>query len=49
MSEKVALADAIAERLQGRNHRPEKSGNISGVTDQGETRDIAAEKAAARG
>ena len=44
-SEMVALAEAIAEKLQGRNHRPDKSGNISGLTDQGETRDIAAAKA----
>ena len=36
---------AIAERLQGRNKRPEKHGNISTLTDQGATRDIAASKA----
>jgi hypothetical protein len=45
ISEKVALAEAIAERLQGRNKRPEKSGNISTLTEQGATRDIAAAKA----
>ena len=45
VSEKVALAQAIAERLQGRNKRPEKSGNISGLTESGDTRDIAAAKA----
>lgn len=45
ISEKVALAEAIAERLQGRNKRPEKHGNISTLTDQGATRDIAAAKA----
>ncbi len=39
------LAEAIAERLQGRNKRPEKSGNISGLTEHGDTRDIAAAKA----
>ena len=41
----VAIAEAVAERLQGRNKRPEKSGNISGLTEQGETRDLAAAKA----
>ena len=45
VSEKVALAGAIAERLQGRNKRPEKHGNISTLTDQGATRDLAAAKA----
>lgn len=45
VSERVAIAAAVEERLQGRNHRPEKSGNISGVTEQGETRDLAAAKA----
>ncbi len=45
VSEKVALAQAIAERLHGRNKRPEKHGNISTLNDQGATRDIAAAKA----
>ncbi len=44
VSERVALAEAIAERLKGRNRRPEKSGNISGLIDQGDSRDIAAAK-----
>ena len=44
-AERVAIAAAVAERLKGRNHRPEKSGNISGLTDKGETRDLAAAKA----
>lgn len=41
----VAIAEAVAERLQGRNKRPEKHGNISTLTDQGATRDLAAAKA----
>ncbi len=41
----MAIAAAVAERLKGRNHRPGKSGNISGLTDKGETRDLAAAKA----
>ena len=45
MSERVAIAEAVAERLQGRNKRPEKHGNISTLTDQGATRDLAAAKA----
>lgn len=45
ISEKVAIAEAVAERLQGRNKRPEKSGNISGLSEQGDTRDLAAAKA----
>ncbi|CAI06546.1 hypothetical protein ebA809 [Aromatoleum aromaticum EbN1] len=45
VSEKVALAEAIAERLQGRQGRPEKGGNISTISDDaGKTRDIAAKK-----
>lgn len=45
-SEKVALAEAIAERLRGRQGRPEKGGNISTINDDaGKTRDIAASKA----
>ena len=45
ISERVAMAEAVAERLKGRNHRPEKHGNISTLTDQGATRDLAAAKA----
>ncbi len=46
ISEKVALAEAIAERLQGRVGNPGNSGNISCISpDQGQTRDIAAAKA----
>ena len=45
VSERVAIAEAVTERLQGRNKRPEKHGNISTLTDQGATRDIAAAKA----
>lgn len=45
-SEKVALAEAIAERLQGRVGRPGNGGNISTFSDDaGKTRDIAAAKA----
>jgi len=45
VSERVALAEAIAERLQGRQGRPEKGGNISTINDDaGKTRDIAAAK-----
>ena len=47
-SEKVALAEAIAERLQGRqlaNLKQHRSGNISGSDEQGDTRDTAAAKA----
>ena len=43
----MALAEAIAERLQGRVGNPEfraNSGNIS-LNDKGQTRDIAAAKA----
>jgi len=39
-----AIAEAIAKKLQGRNHRPDKSGNIS-LVDSGQTRDLAASKA----
>lgn len=45
VTERLAIAQRIAERLQGRNRRPEKHGNISTLTDQGATRDIAAAKA----
>lgn len=48
-SEKVALAEAIAERLQGRAGNPAlraNCGNISTIEDAGQkTRDIAAAKA----
>jgi hypothetical protein len=48
VSERVALANAIAERLQGRqlaNLKQNRSGNISGSDESGDTRDIAATKA----
>lgn len=48
MSERVALAEAIAERLQGRAGNPEfraNGGNISTIEETGKTRDIAAAKA----
>ena len=45
ISEKVALAGAIAESLDGRVGRPNNSGNISGISETGDTRDIAAAKA----
>ena len=48
MSEKVALAEAIAERLQGRqlaNLVQNRGGNISTSDETGKTRDIAAAKA----
>ena len=45
VTERLAIAQRIAERLQGRNKRPEKHGNISTLADQGATRDIAAAKA----
>lgn len=47
MSERVAIAEAVAERLQGRTGNPElraNSGNIS-LIDKGQTRDLAASKA----
>ena len=47
-SEKVALAEAIAERLQGRqlaNLVQNRGGNISTSDETGKTRDIAAAKA----
>jgi hypothetical protein len=47
VSERVAIADAVAERLRGRAGNPElrsNSGNISGI-ESGETRDLAAAKA----
>lgn len=48
VSERVAIAEAVAERLQGRqlaNLVQNRSGNISGSGEQGETRDLAAAKA----
>ncbi len=48
ISERVAIALAVAERMKGRNHRPsesDKCGNISTLTEEGETRDLAAAKA----
>ena len=46
VSEKVALAQAIAERLKGRQGRSEKGGNVSTFSDDaGKTRDLAADKA----
>lgn len=48
VSERVALAEAIAERLQGRrlaNLVQNRSGNISCSEEQGKTRDLAAAKA----
>lgn len=48
VSEKVALAQAIVERLQGRvgvNQHTAGCGNISMPSDKGATRDIAAAKA----
>ncbi|WP_251199490.1 hypothetical protein [Aromatoleum aromaticum] len=47
VSEKVALAEAIAERLKGRvgvNQHSAGRGNISTPSDKGATRDIAAKK-----
>ena len=47
VSERVAIADAVAERLRGRAGNPElrsNSGNISGI-ESGDTRDLAAAKA----
>lgn len=44
----MAIAEAVAERLKGRAGNPKikaNSGNISGITDKGETRDLAAAKA----
>jgi ParB family chromosome partitioning protein len=46
VTERLAIAQRIAERLQGRVGRPGNSGNISCISpDQGQTRDIAAAKA----
>jgi len=44
ISERVAIADAVSERLAGRVGRPGNSGNIS-LIDSGQTRDLAATKA----
>ena len=46
-SELVAIATAMIPKYEGRNHRPidsDKSGNISLLTEQGQTRDIVAAK-----
>jgi len=46
VTERLAIAQRIADRLQGRVGRPGNSGNISCISpDQGQTRDIAAAKA----
>ena len=48
VSERVAIAAAVAERLKGRqlaNLKQNRVGNISGSEAQGETRDLAAAKA----
>ena len=48
VSERVAIAAAVAERLKGRqlaNLKQHRSGNISGSDEVGETRDLAAAKA----
>ena len=45
-SERVAIADALAERWAGRKPGPKvNAGNISGNSEVGETRDLAAAKA----
>ena len=44
----VAIAEAVAERLgkrQGGDRKTDQPGNISGLIDKGETRDLAAAKA----
>ena len=48
VSERVAIAEAVAEKLQGRHLATlaqNRSGNISGAADVGKTRDLAAAKA----
>ncbi len=48
ISEQVAIADAIAAKLadrRGGDRKSDQAGNISGLIDKGETRDIAAAKA----
>lgn len=46
VSERVAIAEAVAERLKGRQGSPGKGGNISTFPeDSGKTRDLAAAKA----
>ena len=48
VTERVAIAEAVAEKLQGRNlaHLVQnRSGNISTTVDVGKTRDLAAAKA----
>lgn len=48
VTERLAIAQRIAERLQGRHggdRKADQAGNISGLNGQGDTRDIAASKA----
>lgn len=48
ISERVAIAEAVAERLKGRTGNPKfrpNGGNISTIEETGKTRDIAAAKA----
>jgi hypothetical protein len=48
VSERVAIAQAVAEKLEGRqlaNLKQNRPGNISGSVENGETRDLAAAKA----
>ena len=48
VSERVAIAAAVAERLKGRaggDRKSDQGGNISTLIDQGKTRDLAAAKA----
>jgi ATP-dependent DNA helicase RecG len=48
VSERVAIAEAVAERLgkrQGGDRKTDQSGNISTLIDHGKTRDLAAAKA----
>lgn len=45
---RVAIAEAVAERLQGRHggdRKTDQGGNISTLNDQGKARDLAAAKA----
>ncbi|MBL8451790.1 MAG: hypothetical protein JNK97_03520 [Zoogloea sp.] len=48
VSERVAIAAAVEERLHGRHggdRKADQAGNISGLNDQSDTRDLAAAKA----
>lgn len=48
VSERVAIAEAVAERLgnrQGGDRKTDQGGNISTLIDHGKTRDLAAAKA----